>query len=289
MAFLLSGSQGPWRLSLLIVCSSCLYLAGMTLNDVFDVERDRRERPNRPIPAGHVTLAAAKRLGYGLLATGILMALIVGLVIDGRLRWLPVVSAMLLSALILLYDSRLKSTALGPPLMGSCRFVNILLASSTCAAVAGWSQELAAIPTAAWWIATSIGVLITGITWFSKDEAIQNEGARLWLPGLLILIGLVGVAALPYAPSSSFSAKVASIYPWMILLIAIPIVRNVLVAIRTGEPSQVQQTVISVLRSLIIFDAAICLLAAPAQPFYCVAVLALIVPAILLGRWVSAT
>ncbi len=39
-------------LGLLLVSSSCLYLAGMVLNDVFDREVDARERPNRPIPFG---------------------------------------------------------------------------------------------------------------------------------------------------------------------------------------------------------------------------------------------
>ena len=35
-----------------IVAGSCLYLAGMVFNDVFDVAIDRRERLGRPIPSG---------------------------------------------------------------------------------------------------------------------------------------------------------------------------------------------------------------------------------------------
>src|SRR6266496_4496406 len=56
---------------LLLLSSSCLYTAGMVLNDVFDVQRDRRERPQRPIPSGRVTLKVATRLGWALICFGI--------------------------------------------------------------------------------------------------------------------------------------------------------------------------------------------------------------------------
>ena len=38
-----------------------LYMAGLILNDVADIEIDRRERPDRPLPSGRVTRAAALR------------------------------------------------------------------------------------------------------------------------------------------------------------------------------------------------------------------------------------
>ena len=36
----------------LAAASALLYSAGMVLNDVWDVELDRRERPERPLPSG---------------------------------------------------------------------------------------------------------------------------------------------------------------------------------------------------------------------------------------------
>ena len=39
----------------LVASSSCLYLAGMALNDYADREVDAVERPGRPIPSGRVT------------------------------------------------------------------------------------------------------------------------------------------------------------------------------------------------------------------------------------------
>ena len=42
---------GPF-IGLLIAASSLLYAAGVVLNDVFDVELDRAERPERPLQIG---------------------------------------------------------------------------------------------------------------------------------------------------------------------------------------------------------------------------------------------
>src|SRR6478672_9585894 len=59
---------------LLLLATSCLYCAGMIFNDFFDVEQDRRERPERPIPSGRVTRRTAGWLGGGLLLAGVLFA-----------------------------------------------------------------------------------------------------------------------------------------------------------------------------------------------------------------------
>ena len=40
----------PWLLGATV----CLYAGGVVLNDVFDFEIDRRERPERPLPSGRI-------------------------------------------------------------------------------------------------------------------------------------------------------------------------------------------------------------------------------------------
>src|SRR5215213_5165508 len=58
----------------LVAASSCLYLAGMALNDYADRDIDAVERPGRPIPSGRVSpgfalgLAGALTVGAGALA-----------------------------------------------------------------------------------------------------------------------------------------------------------------------------------------------------------------------------
>ncbi len=45
----------------LVLASAATYAGGIALNDVFDVEIDRVERPNRPIPSGRVSSAGRGR------------------------------------------------------------------------------------------------------------------------------------------------------------------------------------------------------------------------------------
>src|SRR3970040_2287363 len=62
-------------LAVLLGASSCLYLAGMVLNDYFDRAQDAAERPRRPIPSGRVSPTAAAWLGGELLLAGMALAL----------------------------------------------------------------------------------------------------------------------------------------------------------------------------------------------------------------------
>ena len=64
----------PSLLAWLLLSTACLYAGGVVLNDVFDRDLDRIERPERPIPSGRVSTTAAAGLGSGLLAAGILAA-----------------------------------------------------------------------------------------------------------------------------------------------------------------------------------------------------------------------
>ena len=66
--------QPPLQFALLVAASCLLYLSGMVLNDVFDAEVDARERPERPIPSGRVSLRAATAVGWAMLASGVLVA-----------------------------------------------------------------------------------------------------------------------------------------------------------------------------------------------------------------------
>ncbi|MFM8435959.1 MAG: UbiA family prenyltransferase, partial [Planctomycetia bacterium] len=50
------------------------YAAGMVLNDVFDVELDRQERPERPLPSGTIAVGTAAAGGRGLLTIGSIFA-----------------------------------------------------------------------------------------------------------------------------------------------------------------------------------------------------------------------
>ena len=75
-----TGSLQPIAGFLCLAVASCLlYTAGMILNDVYDFDVDMKERPSRPLPSGRISRRRAQSLGYGMLATGVLLALCVSL------------------------------------------------------------------------------------------------------------------------------------------------------------------------------------------------------------------
>lgn len=81
----------------------CAY--SMAVNDVYDVEVDRINRPDRPIPSGRVSVQDASRLSFMVLAAGIACSVL-------SLNPLAVVIATAYAFLSWLYNSRAKRTGL---------------------------------------------------------------------------------------------------------------------------------------------------------------------------------
>ena len=271
VGFLLANEswQPTMQLVWLLLSSACVYLAGMVLNDVFDVEVDRQERPSRPLPSGAISLSMARSVGFGLLALGILFAVPASIT--------SFYFAGAIAVAVYLYDGPLKRTVAAPAIMGSCRTLNILLGASSAAA----------IPTVALWYAVAIGVFITGVTLLAKREAEKSQSATLLLPGgALMAAGLLGVVytAWKFASTEIANPKVAQVLPLAIGFICLPILRRLALAISTASGSAVQATVITSLRSLIIFDACIALLIDNGRPVYSIVILTLLAASWLLGR-----
>jgi 4-hydroxybenzoate polyprenyltransferase len=167
-------------LIMLAIISSCLYLAGMAFNDLFDRFIDAEQRPERPIPSGRISANAARMLGT--------MLLIVALALAGQVGWilrtaLPLVIAVGLAVLILLYDKWLKHTLLGPVAMGGCRTLNVLL---------GMSATAISLKTLDWTIAVGVGVYVAGITIFAKREEKLSD-RRMLIAGLTVMLAGMGM------------------------------------------------------------------------------------------------
>ncbi len=156
--------RGEWLpvlpLIFLILSSTALYLAGMVLNDIFDLEVDRIERPERPLPSGRIELNVAKLVGWGLLFDGLSAAGVAAWLLHS---WLPIVIVTLLAATIVAYNVVLKSTLLGPLAMGACRSLNVLLGAS----VVAQSTD----KTSAYFYALILGLFTVGITLLARNEA----------------------------------------------------------------------------------------------------------------------
>jgi 4-hydroxybenzoate polyprenyltransferase len=173
--------RGQWQpaetLALLIGASACLYLAGMVLNDVYDADLDARERPERPIPAGHIPRTTASSAGWALLSSGVLLAVLGSITIG---RTMPALLGAWLAFSIVRYDKVLKSTWLGPIAMGWCRMLNVLLGASV-AADLRWA-----------WLplgyALFVGAYTVLLTYVARSETIGDWSRMLRVRSLVTLM-----------------------------------------------------------------------------------------------------
>ena len=111
------------ELVLLILSTVGLYAGGIVFNDLFDLEIDRLERPERILPSGQLSVNQGRIYGALLLLSGIILAFFVS----------PA-SGMIAGAIAffaLVYDKYGKHHPLfGPLNMGLCRGLNLLLGMS---------------------------------------------------------------------------------------------------------------------------------------------------------------
>ena len=138
----------------LIAGATLLFLAGMFLNDAFDVQFDREHRPERPIPSGAISGKAVWVLGIGQLLLGL-----------GCLVWVPTLAplcALGLAGSILVYDWLHKRTAWSPLLMGLCRLLLYLLAGATATGSLGLTVVLSAV---------ALWAYIVGLSNIARREA----------------------------------------------------------------------------------------------------------------------
>lgn len=270
----------------LLAASALLYCAGMVLNDVFDVEVDRQERPERPLASGRISLRAARILGFTLLLAGLAAGWTTAMAAQVPV-WRSGMLATLLAASILAYDGGMKATRLGPLTMGVCRFLNVLLgASSGPAAINGGG--FLGYPSYVLVAAAGVGVYVAGVTWFARREAEASEGWHL-AGALLVMLGGIGMLGWlhPNFPPG-FRAVLPARWWWMMLaLLGLPIARRCVMTVAYPTPEQVQLAVKHCLLSIIVLDAAVTFLAG--SWYDAVLVLSLLVPAMLLGRWVYST
>jgi 4-hydroxybenzoate polyprenyltransferase len=278
--------QPTSQLALLIAASCLLYLSGMVLNDVFDIEVDSRDRPQRPIPSGGVSLRVASAIGWAMLASGVLLGWFTSFAASD---WRPGAVASLLAGCIVLYDGVLKRTPIAPLLMGACRALNVFLGMSLAplaAEVASAKVEWAGW--AAWLIAAGLAVYVAGVTIFARTEARASTRSRLVL-GFIVL--LVGIGLLATTPAISEFRPPIIVRPggWYLLwgVLALITARRCVLAILRPTPENVQAAVRHCVQTIIVLDAAVCV--GYAGPMWGLAVILLLVPTLLLTLYLDAT
>jgi len=249
----------------LLGASGCLFLAGMVFNDVFDRRIDALERPGRPIPSGRISLRGAVVLGSILVTMGLLFA--------GLAGWPSLFVALLLVGAIFAYDGLLKSTFVGPVVMGSCRFFNILLGASAIGGEGNAFLNVFAPPQL--YVACAMGLYIVGVTWFARRETGGSNRLSLLGAGLVVNLGLgLLIALLLRAEDEHHRAFMSAVLVGAVMAV---VNRRMLPAIVEPEPANMQTAIRMMLLSLLTINASICLFA-HRDPVYAVTVIAMWLP-----------
>lgn len=217
----------------LVMASVCLYAGGVVLNDVFDIEIDKTERPERAIASGLIPLKNAAVFGSILLCIGVGLAFYVS-VLSGTI-------SAILAIFILSYDYYSKhKLILGPLNMGLCRGLNLLLGIS----ILGTIQhiEFTIIPI----------IYIAAITLISKGEVHGDNKNHIIFSGVLYAIVISLIAVFIFIKTDN----ILQTLPFLGVL-AFLIYRPLLMAYKENSPFHIKKAVIGGVLSLIVLDAAI--------------------------------
>jgi 4-hydroxybenzoate polyprenyltransferase len=166
---------GP--VTVVAVAIALFYTAGMILNDVMDLAIDRRERPERPLPAGEVSVPAAVAAVVALFAIGEVLLVL--------RDWRAAAAGLGLIALIVVYDAWHKGNAISPVLMGACRAMVYVVAGL---AIAG------ALNAGLWVAAALLLVYVASLTQVAKVVRSGRVVATL-IAGIAVYDALVVIVA----------------------------------------------------------------------------------------------
>ena len=269
------------------VGSAFLYLAGMALNDVHDVQEDALLRPERPIPSGKISRKTAAWVGGVMLGLGV-ACYVPTFWISGSFGW-TFGLAVLLAICVLAYNTPLKDTFFGPITMGVCRGLNILTLLSFLPL-----EWLAQSPV--WIVPLAICVYIAGVTFFARGETEAGMPQTALATVLPVVVMALGIGLLwnyvtwmcQWNPQSVVALLAAQPWRWSVLiglLVAWLFVRGLTAAM--NGPLAVRKMMKPAIFTLFILDAALAFSVAglPAA----LIILALMLPAVVLGTWIAST
>jgi 4-hydroxybenzoate polyprenyltransferase len=176
-------------LLVIIVVLLLLYYAGMILNDAFDAKRDKKLRPDRPIPQGVITAKQAWIAGFIMLAIGNLLAFKIGLGAG--------FSTLALSFYILLYTVLHHIRIASIPLMAICRGLVYVVAVSAFSA-----QNIGTILLIYCGIIAFYTALLTFIGTFENEKKLKYSWV-VWLTVLPAILPIILFST--YSPVAWFA------------------------------------------------------------------------------------
>jgi 4-hydroxybenzoate polyprenyltransferase len=229
--------------------SMSLYAAGIVLNDLFDLDEDRLDRPTRPLPSGAVKIWVASAFACFFSVAGCILASSVSSQI-GQI-------ALAILAAVVSYDAFLKKTPAGPWAMGLCRGLNL-------------AMGLAFAPLQAWSFIAILAyiIYISGITYISRQETNSGQTKGVFRGFVLMVAGIAAVLAVILLRSDLLkkfnndlsTIHIATLISILILIILLKIISNAYRSVMANPtPETIQKLVKIGIISLPIIDTSLVL------------------------------
>jgi 4-hydroxybenzoate polyprenyltransferase len=208
----------PWSSDLLLypmiglVMASVLNAASNALNQIYDLEIDRINKPSRPLPSGRLSLSGA----WAFTLVNYVLALVLAWFVEpgGRHEcfWIVVVATII----TVLYSA--------PPFrtkrLGIWANITIAVPRGVLLKVAGWSAVKTIVGTEPWFIGAIFGLFLLGAS-TTKDFADMEGDARGGCRTLPIIYG-VRRAAWLISPSFVIPFIMIAIGTWLRILTGTP-------------------------------------------------------------------
>jgi 4-hydroxybenzoate polyprenyltransferase len=254
----------------LMTSSSLLYLAGIVFNDYFDIEIDKKERPNRPLPSGKITKRKALTIAISSVIAANVLTILINLT--------SFIVVVILTTIIVAYDYSLKhSTITGPITMGLARFVNMILGASLALPTFLLSTASSKMLL---FIATSMFLYVVAIGILSKQEVSGKATNLIIISSLSIVfvdIAAIAIAGLIGIFQSAVFANLA-----LFTIVMVIIFRPILRGLGNLAPIHIQNIIKNMIMSIIILDSVF--VSGIIGWTYGFATLLLIIPSLILAR-----
>lgn len=263
----------------LSLASVSMYAAGTALNDYFDADVDAAERPGRPIPSGRVPRLTALKLGFTLLAAGVLVAFLAGGTATAAV-------AAALAGTILAYDGVLKGGPAGFVAMGLTRGLNVTLGLVGAVDSAAPVRALGELPSWVFVVPAVIAAYIATVTYMAADEATGVDRTRVLVAAAGTVSAALSVSAV-WLLTERGSVRASEVDPGLlfggalVLAFVAWVGRALVRAFRDPRPAVVGPAVGTCVLGLVVLDAAF---AAVTAPWTAVAALTFLGPAVGLSR-----
>lgn len=221
---------------LLVTISILLYCVGLILNDLFDYNIDKKERPDRPLASGKVS----RRAAICLVTVFTVLALGLSLIVSIS----TLVTSSFLFALIFGYDKFLKKTQAGPFTIAAARVTNVMLGASVNFSHIGGFPQLIILT----FVLTITFVYVCLIGFISRNEVHGfPKNIKLFLIPVIIAIIIFSIAI--FSLMGFFKYDSLIILAFFSFIMAITLYK-----IRKQDSPGIQRIVQNMILSIIVLD-----------------------------------